>query len=340
MKTLNRILFVLLFIPALHAQDFYKGPLYGKNQFIPQMIYYNFPATSARSGNAFDLEYHVATYLSNDVMFQLDEKEYDKFIKSNAPRSYPKKNVVRDNELWSNEVEVSFRPLSELQIGTNLRVLSYSGGFLDPIIEGFHGIFHFPNAGRDYFLQNQLYVNIPNDNGVPLFLDKPTVAFGDIDLWAKYTFWENKLWSLAAMGAFKIPTGRLATLSGSGYPDIGAAMLADVRPLWWLALYMQAGLVVPFDGRSYPMFNGVAAAEFSLSELFSLNAQFNIKTSALSHKTIKRIALPQTNFLFGFIFRHRQFTWQFYMEEDPFTYQGTDFTWNLMFSHKIPLQKN
>jgi hypothetical protein len=185
-------------------------------------------------------------------------------------------------------------------------------------------------------LQNQIYINIPNDNGISFFLDENTVSFGDIDLWSKWTFFEIPRLSLAFLGAFKLPTGRLNTLSGSGAPDVGLGLLSDIRTLWWLTVYAQAGVVLPFDMASYPMFNGLAGVEFHPWDFLSFNLQMNIKTPPISGG---RYSWPQTNLLVGFTFltkvREQDFKWQFYLEEDPFTYQGTDITFNLMFSHML-----
>ncbi|MDR2476828.1 MAG: DUF3187 family protein [Treponema sp.] len=298
--------------------------------FIPFLIHYSFPALTAKSAEQFEWNCHVSFYYSQDVHYKgRSSVSYDR--DGNIIRQYDKANVVRDSESFVGELGLSFNPLAKLQTGADIRLISYYEGFLDSVIEQFHGFLRLPNAAREYYLQNQLYINIPNNNGIRLFLDKPAVAFGDIDLWGKWTFFENKKISLAGMGAVKIPAGRLETLSGSNYPDIGLEFLSDIRLLWRLTVYGQAGIVVPLNGRSYVMFNGLAGLEFSLSELLSFLVQMNIKTSPLS-STLQRYSLPQTNFLAGLKIKHKQYTWQFYIEENPFTLQGTDITANVMFA--------
>ena len=310
--------------------DYSKGPLYGKNMFIPFLIHYSFPALTAKSAEQFEWNGHVSFYYSQDVHYKAKPSvSYDR--DGNIIRQYDKANVVRDNESFVGELGLSFNPLAKLQIGADMRLVSYYGGFLDPLIEAFHGFLGLPNAAREYYLQNQLYINIPNNNGIRLFLDKPAAAFGDIDLWGKLTFFENTKIALAGMGAVKIPTGRLETLSGSNYPDIGLAFLSDIRLVRRLTVYGQAGIAVPLNGRSYTMFNGLAGLEFSLSELLSLLVQMNIKTSPLSSE-VQRYSQPQTNLLAGLKIRRKQYTWQFYIEENPFTLQGTDITAHVMFA--------
>jgi hypothetical protein len=323
--------------------DYSKGPLIGKNLFIPYLIHYTFPSLSARSGEKFAVEYHVSTYGVQDVQFlpPKDESSED------SGRGYDTDLVVRDYESFVGEAGFSFNLQKNLQIGLDMRLLAYSGGFLDPVIEVFHHIFGFPGGKREDFLQNQLYVNIPSDNGVTLFLDKPAVSFGDMDIWGKWTFFENKKLSLACLGAFKVPSGRLEALSGSNYPDIALGILSDLRPKWYFTLYGQAGLVLPFNGKSYPMFNGMAGLEINPWKRFSINVQMNIKTSPISndipwswnetyHTNYKIYSLPQTNILVGFVVLSKNTAWQFYFEEDAFTNQGTDLTLNARFSHRLP----
>ncbi|GHV72754.1 hypothetical protein AGMMS49940_00560 [Spirochaetia bacterium] len=311
-------------------RDYAKGPLFGKNLYIPYLIHYNFPSLPARSGEQYDLRYHISTYFVQDIRYV----EHNP-LPPDGVRTYDKANVERDYESTVVEAGVSFNPLQKLQVGLDMRLIAYYAGFGDPVVEGFHRTFHFPNGGREYFLHNQLYINIPTNGGLPLFLDENTVSFGDIDLWSKMTFFEIPRLSLAFLGAFKVPTGRLDTLSGTGYPDVGFGLLSDIRAWWFLSFYAQAGVVLPLDLKSNPMFNGLAGVEIHPWNVFSFNLQMNIKTSPISGSAF--YSRPQTNLLIGFTARtkNRDFNWQFYFEEDPFTNQGTDITFNLMFSHTL-----
>lgn len=325
---------------------FPKGPLYGKNMYIPFLIYYNFPSLSARSGDRFDFEYHFSLYYSQDAHYALNKKS--PYLYSQPVRYYEKENVYSDDESCVLEAGLTYNFLKNLQIGTDMRVISYYEGFLDSWIEGFHNAFGFPNGFRNLFSWNRIYVNIPNDNGISLFLDEPAVSFGDIDVWGKWTFFENPHVFIAGLGAFKVPTGRLDALGGSGYPDMGLGVLADIRTSWFLTLYCQGGLVVPFDMKAYPMFNGLLGAEFHPNKLVSFIVQMNIKTSPISGGKVawrlndhyfKQYSVPQTNLLAGFIIQHDTFKWQVYFEEDTITNQGTDFTINIMFSQRLNFRR-
>jgi len=323
------------------VQDYSKGPLIGKNLFIPFLIHYNFPSLPAKSGEQFDLQYSVSLYYVNDNCVAEDKEIMSKM----TGRSYIKEYISRDYESLAVQLGLAYNFTKQLQIGVDARAYFYYGGFLDSIIEGFHGLFSFQNGGRELYLQNQIYINIPNDNGITMFLDKPAFSFGDIDLWGKWTFLENRHVSLAVLGAFKLPAGKLPALSGSGYPDAALGLLLDYRTARYITLYAQAGAVLPFNN-SYLMFNGMAGLEIHPSAFFSFNVQMNIKTSPISNNIWNTsgtyyydYSLPQTNLLAGFVIRHKNSRWQFYFEEDPITNQGTDITLNITFSHTVNLRK-
>jgi len=249
------------------------------------------------------------------------------------------------------ELGFAYNIFNNLQIGTTKRLFSFYGGFLDPTIEGFHHFFGLPMGGRQVFLQNQIYINIPNDNGITLFLDKPVTAFGDIDLWGKWTFLESRSLSLAAMGAFKLPTGRLESLTGSGYPDAALGLLMDFRANPLITLYTQAGVVLPFNRRSHTMFNGLLGVELHPWSFLSFVLQMDIKTSPIRESTLKasmnnrfgtnfyQYSLPQTNILGGIVLQHKGFRWQIYFEQDSITNQGADITFSIMFAHTINLKQ-
>jgi len=329
------------------SDTYSKGPLYGKNLYIPFLIHYNFPSLPAKSGEQFDLQYHFSLYYVEDARSRNDLLPigYEKM-----GRQYDKNLMVRDYESCVTELGVAYNFLKELQVGFEMRFYYYYEGFLDPFMEAFHDFFNFSDGGRKYFYRNQIYINTPNKNGVTLFLDKRAFSFGDIDLWCKWTFFENRKISLAALGAFKVPTGKLESLSGSGYPDAALGLLMDYRALRFMSLYTQAGIVVPFNGKSYPMFNGLLGVEVHPWKFLSFNLQMNIKTSPLSDDIVPfgwnhdwgtdfyQLNLPQTNVLAGIVLQFKNFRMQLYIEEDAIFNQGTDVTFGIMFSHIINLR--
>lgn len=348
-------IFILLFIISffLPAKDYSKGPLYGKNMYIPYLIFYNFTSHSAKKGREWTFSYHISNYYINDCLildfdglWDYDEKRF----KGNV--SY---NYGRDYESLVTEIGISFWWTNSIETGFEIRMYAYYGGFLDIFIEGFHKAFGFPNGSRDYLSHNNIFINIDNNNGYTLKLNSPSFGFGDIDLWIKWSFFENRFLSLALMGAFKIPSGKSIYLTGSDFPDFGLSLLCDIRPFWIIAFYFQAGIVIPInsfgliDGkRVYPMFNGLAGIEFSFTKHFSLLGQFNIKTSPMNgnfltlnnlNMIVEYLGSPQTNLVVGFKVQYNDFIWQFYFEEDTFTNAGVDISFNFMFKQSIRFKR-
>ncbi|GHV70835.1 hypothetical protein AGMMS49928_20160 [Spirochaetia bacterium] len=327
------LFFIFLGAPLLARgeddDDYSKGPLYGKDMYIPSLVHGSLPALPAKSGRQYDLQYHVSLYYVQDVKYFLDE-EYPELPESRE-RHYEKNSIGIDAESCVVEGAVTYNILNNIQAGINLRFISFYGGILDPAIEGFHDFFGFENGGREYFSQNQIYVDIPYGNGVSLYLDKESAAFGDIDLWGKWSFFEDDIFSLAAVTMLKIPSGRIENLSGSGYFDAGFGILSDIRLFWFLTLYAQAGAVIPVNDKATMMFNGLAGVGINPWKIFSINVQMNFKTGHVTD------APPQTNILAGFTVKNKNFRWQFYFEEDAFTNQGADMTINFMFSHTLTL---
>ena len=163
--------------------DYSRGPLYGKNVYIPYLIYYSFPGIRASQEKRYSLNYHISTYYSND--FHLEQI----YLLNNG--KYQVK-YGRDYESLIAEIGLSFTLLKNLTIGIDTRLISYYGGFLDPFIQGFHYAFSLPNAGREYAPQNEVHIDISNNNNIPLYLNEASVAFGDIDTWLKYNFYQNR----------------------------------------------------------------------------------------------------------------------------------------------------
>lgn len=343
------VILLLLSAAAIHAdepiQTFSKGPLSGKNMYIPFLIHYNFPSLPAKSGVKNDFQYHLSVYYGQDARFRID------LMDDYEGRRYDREYVLMDYENCTAEIGVAYNILNKVQAGLDMRLISYYGGFIDPFVESFHQLFNFSGGAREKFLQNQLYINVPNDNGIPMYLDENAVSLGDIDLWCKWTFFENKYISLAALGAFKLPAGKLSSLSGSEYPDIAAGLLLDYRVIRLLSLYAQAGIVVPLNGKSYPMINGLLGAEFHPWKVFSINLQMNIKTSPLSSSEIpfgwndvwgvkfNQLALPQTNVLAGIVLQLNKLRLQLYIEEDAIFNQGNDFTVGISASYTFNIEK-
>jgi len=69
-------------------QDWSKGPLVGKNWYLPFAIYYQYPGYRARSGDQSELQYHVGQYYTNDF-YSIFSSSYQNSLTKCQPEAYP-----------------------------------------------------------------------------------------------------------------------------------------------------------------------------------------------------------------------------------------------------------
>jgi len=338
---LKRVLTLLLFLslsPWLRAYE-PMGPLRTKNYYVPFLPFYSFPGEGAAAGEKGALNLSLAQYYIQDMVTEFHS----------ISTGYLKERFV-DYEGYILEPSLSFNPLDNLEAGITTRLHFYYGGIFDSVFEGFHDFFGFPNGGRESFPRDEVFINIRTLSGIDLVLDTNLTALGDTDFFVKWTFLDSIPVDLALWGALKFPTGSMERISGSGYADLGFALLADFLISERFALYLETGLVIP--GQLFtaalaplPVFHLMAGTEFLATENFSLLLQFKLNTSPIGDTvtipenisyTVK-LDLPMTNLIFGFMWKAGTLDFQFSLEEDAFTNNGADLIANLTVSTSFDL---
>ena len=339
-------LFLLLsgFIPlsADAVLSDFSGPVRGQNTYLPYRLFLFTPALPSSALDQGTLEAGFQLYLTNDFHSYVTGTE-----------DLPEHERISDYENILLEAQLQYQLTSAVSVIGIFGITAYCGGFLDPVIENFHKLFWFRNAGREYFPDNEVYIDIQNDNGMDIFGDKPEVAIEDWDIWVKYAFpvasasWQPALWT-----GVKVPVGAVwgSGIISTGYPDIGILMSSDHVLLPFLALYLQAGATVPLNAAftageetPYPFASGLICTEWRISGSWSILGQMNIKTRVLSggirhwfFTETDRLSLPQTNVIAAVTRTTGKGTWQFYFEEDFLTNQGADITVGIQYRIMFP----
>ncbi len=90
-----------------------------------------------------------------------------------------------DYEGYVFEPTVSYNIRDNFEIGLTGRIHGYYAGLFDPVFQGFHDLFGFPNGGRDSYPQKDVYINLHTTTGIDLYMTEPTVTLGDTDLFIK-----------------------------------------------------------------------------------------------------------------------------------------------------------
>lgn len=132
-----------------------------------------------------------------------------------------------DMEQWRTALTMGYGVRKNLDLKLEIPFISSSAGFLDGFVQGYHGLFGFPNGGRD-LVPNYEYRFQLTHNGTAL-ANHQASPFGPSDMIVrgKYLFpfdWPVKI---AVVPALKIPTGKITGGLSSGHFDLGATVLIE-----------------------------------------------------------------------------------------------------------------
>ena len=154
-------------------------------------------------------------------------------------------------------VDLDWRISSRLQIGATMPFLKHGGGFLDGVVEGFHGLFNLSNGGREWSPQNDYGVFVVRDRRFWIrSVESAEFRAGDLVVRMKTPLNRDGEFILSLAGAVKLPTGSLETLTGSGGTDIQASMFATWRPERHLVFHANLAhtrLGMPSRGEGFPL---------------------------------------------------------------------------------------
>jgi hypothetical protein len=337
-RPLTFLLFLLLPALSLPADEpSGSGPLYSTSIYFPYILFAQlsgFPAAVAADG---DVNLAGTLYLTNDMVMWSEKISGESYY-----------HTTQDHENLTFEGNFSRGFGRGLEAGGTIRFLLYYGGFLDWVIEGFHGLFDFPNGGREFFDQNRVEINVENNNGLEIKQKGTLFALGETDLWLKTDLFSDGRNRLTGLVLVKVPTGALSGSSAvsTGYPDLLLAAMADFHPFRLFSFYFQTGFTLPGQhfnpaetARPYPHFSSLLAVEFHPSQRWGVIAQLNFKTAALGgdvkhwfFDNTDRLLLPQTDLLFGLVLTSDHDRWQLFFTENFLTNAGADITFGIRYS--------
>lgn len=332
-------LFLLATLGNLRAYE-PKGPLHGKNYYVPFIPFYSFPGDGAWTEEKGTLSLRMSGYYLQDMV---------------AEYHYSGSTLIKerfvDYEGFVLEPTVFYTPAETLETGITTRFHGYYGGIFDPVFEGFHSIFGFPNGGREDYPRGDVYINIVTTSGLDLHLDNPLFALGDTDLYIKWNFLSFSFMDSALFGALKLPTGSMENVSGSGYADLAFSLISDFYFLRRFAFYLENGIVLP--GQIFtnsgnpvpPIYHMLVGLEWMATDRFSLLVQFKLNTSPIAEGVIvpenisytEKLVKPMTDILFGCKWQSGKYLFQISFEEDAFTNNGADLTGNFTVTRSLDL---
>ncbi|MDO8519202.1 MAG: DUF3187 family protein [Deltaproteobacteria bacterium] len=248
-----------------------------------------------------------------------------------------------DMELYRTEFSLHYGLTHNYEIGLDMPFISFSGGFLDPIIQAYHNAFGLPNAGRNRVEDNRFSYLITQNGSVLYEVDRSGFGPGDLVLYQKIKIREEgKFWpALAVKALIKLPTGSPTEGTGSGNADSALSLLGDKS---WGRFHTttQIGVAVLGDHERLKSIQKSGAVHFgqafgfNLSNNLSLVAQITGNTPYFENVTIPELSDPVLDLTFGLSgeknlqnsFRKIRYAVAF--TEDPLTFgPSVDFTLTL-----------
>lgn len=174
--------------------------------------------------------------------------------------------------------------------GLEVPYVHHDGGFTDGLIDGFHELFGFPDAGRDDVPRDRLHYRLEFDGETLADVDDSVGHLGDVRGWLGYRVFQGAARQGVVRAMVKAPTGSLETLSGSGGTDVAVwgewvddAILAGLGA----RLTAGAGILVPGNGdlpsaaQQDTVFTGHLGVQFPVADWLTLRGQLDAHSEVL-----------------------------------------------------------
>ena len=239
-------------------------------------------------------------------------------------------NLDLDMELWRPSLNASYGLRDDLEVGIEIPLLHFNGGFLDGFVQAFHNAFGLPNGGREWVPNNRFSYRFESGGEEIANFPPANLGLGDIQLMVKHQLTgEDSDWpALSWFAQLKFPTGRRSRGFGSGTLDfgLGAALDASYKRLHG---YFNVGYyVVGRDDALDPFVHSqmlayMVAGEVTLLPNWTLVAQLAGSTPMLKGTAIDAWNGVPLDLIVGF------------RGEEHGVFGGGDFLWQVGFSEDV-----
>lgn len=186
-------------------------------------------------------------------------------------------DINLDMELYRLGVNATYGLLPDLEIGLELPLMRFEGGFLDSFIQNFHDFFGFPNGGREEIPNGAYLFRVRETGRAGYEVGQQSLKVGDLSLSGKYQFFfeTQKLPAIAARAVFKMPSGNPDTGMGSGRPGfgLGAALEKSYKRLHG---FLNTNYLFDGGNEYLPGLMNKSAFNFSIAGEFSLSRRTSV----------------------------------------------------------------
>lgn len=311
------LLLPLALFPLAHAFD---GPLQVKNQFPLFRPVYTPTFEKAIIENSFS-----------------------------AGFSYSSMYLVRKSAGWSAGLDMEIAEL-DLRLRKNIRtfvefsidlpIISFTSGFMDDFLSGYHDAFGFPDYGRSGRPHNKFLYEVRKDGHLILRGENGRMGVGDIRLALKKPILTGDP-AVSVRVEVEIPTGDAESGFGNGTFDAGLSLLIGKKVGEKVRTYFNLGVVSPGDLKGYErvyldeFIHAGAALEAMLWKDISVIGQTLIQGSPFPKTAIGQIDRTAVLFSLGGRYHSSNNSFEFSLTEDPNTAGAPDVMFNVMVKRKF-----
>jgi len=224
-----------------------------------------------------------------------------------------REKILLDGESYRTTFVVRYGIAERFEVGADLPLVGYGGGFLDGLIEGWHDVFGLPQGGRKQAPRDRLVFDYQRDGRDRLHLTDGNFGLGDLRLNGAWQLYQDGQAgsgrALALRASLKLPTGSSERLRGSGSTDFALwltgcddYLVAEGR--MHLALFGAAGLLALTDGevltdrQNHLVGFGSFGAGWSPRDWIAFKAQLSTH-SPFFRSDLRELGWTTLQFLFG-----------------------------------------
>ena len=191
--------------------DAWRAPLRARNQLPTALFFAHLPPDRA-------------TVLAPGTMVWRFDFDYSNILRqSNGGREL----LSFDAEYLRADLGANFGLPGEFELGVSVPGYAYTGGVLDPVIDGFHRLLGLATTVRSRTTRGQLRYLYRRDDTVFFEGNEPTSSIGDVSFELKRQMVRSGPYAVALRGIVKLPSGSTEQLSGSGAADYGVGVAID-----------------------------------------------------------------------------------------------------------------
>ena len=261
-----------------------QGPFTERNQFPFNLLFLAFPARGGAVLPKGSMELVVAedyanTFSGSEVFTFISPPERIRLTPSSvdaAQAADPGQDLFFvDTEQSRTSVSCRWGATRWIEVDLEIPFLSYRGGFLDSVIEGYHDSVGLGNGSREFYDQDivQMVLTLGTDR---YFADRSPSTFrlGDMALVGRFAILDVPRGAAAVSVGLKIPTGDPERLGGSGSLDEGLEVEGTLRS-GRQRVHLSAGWVHTGNWDLFPDFRPADLWSFGASYEYARNARLS-----------------------------------------------------------------